>query len=151
MAVSKDLFDEARLVPETDEVDWDNEVTTILSDLLDGADRVLFRDSSLNIGIRLQSATSSLAASATLTPTAPIHKVQGSGGAVTLDTTTAIADGEKDGQVLRLVGLSDTNTVSIEHDSNVQLNGNVTLRKYEVLVLVWESTNGEWVEHFRNF
>ena len=150
MSVTKELFETSRLVPETNETGWGAEVTGQLCDLLDGADAVLCKDGSSNIYLRLQDASSTLAAAATLTPSRPVHKVGGDGGAVTLNATTAIADGTKDGQVLVLVGTSNTNTVKIIHGANVQLNGNVTLAQHDVLRLVWSDTVGDWVELGRN-
>lgn len=150
MSVSKNYLNTARYVPETDETDWGAEVTTELGDLLDGADELLCRDSSLNFFLRLQAADSSLAASATLTPTSPVHRVQGTSAAVTLDTTTAIADGAYDGQILILIGANDTNTVTIEHNSNCQLNGDITLTKYDILALHWDDTNSNWIEMYRS-
>lgn len=149
MSVNKTLFGQARIVPETNETGWGAEVTGQLGDLLDGADEVLHKNGTA-ILIRHQSEDSTLAASATLTPTKTVHRVAGSGGAVTLDTTTAIASGNKDGQLLILEGTSDTNTVTIQSGANVQLNGDVVLAQDDKISLRWDATRGDWIEIGRN-
>lgn len=147
MSISKSLFDQVRLVPETDETGWGNEVTNQLVDLLDGADAILHQDGSDNILVRFQAASSSLAGSATLTPTSPVHKVVGSGGAVSI---TAIASGNKDGQLLVLIGTDNTNTVRVPYSATVLLNGDCILGDGDVLKLQWSTTASAWVEVGRN-
>lgn len=147
MSIAKTFLDQARLVPEKDETGWGPEVTDQLVDLLDGADFVLALDGSSNFLVRLQAATSSLAAGATLTPTKPVHKVVGNPGAVTLG---GIAAGAKDGQVLILVGTDDAKPVSLVHAGNLVLNGDITLGAYDVLRLAWDATGSKWYELGRN-
>jgi hypothetical protein len=150
MSIAKNYLGVGRNVPETDETDWGAEVTTELVDLLDGCDEAFCRTAALDFLLRSQPSSSTLAASATLTQTSPTHLVQGTPGAVTLNTTTAIADGEFDGQLLTLIGNHATNTVTIEHDANTNLNGHITLDQYEVLELRWDNTNSYWVEKSRS-
>lgn len=147
MTISKTFFDQTRLVPETDETGWGSEVTSQLCDLLDGADEILFRDSSNNVQMRLQAASSTLAAGATLTQTSPVHKVQGTPGAVTLAGITA---GEKDGQVLVLIGQHAVNTVSLTYSATLLLNGNITLGLGDIVRLVYDLPGTRWIELFRN-
>jgi hypothetical protein len=149
VAVSKTLYDVARSVPETDEEEWGGEVTLQLGDMLDGADEVLHK-SGANILRRDQRVSSTLAASATLTQTKPVHEVQGTPGAVTLDTTTPIAAGAKDGQKLRLEGAHATNFVTILHGGTASLNGNVTLELGESIELQWDDDGSVWRETSRS-
>lgn len=80
-----------------------------------------------------------------------IKRLQGSGAAVTADTTTPLEVGTIDGQEMRLVGSHDDNTVTITAASlNVLLNGDVTLTKYSVLDLCWDETDALWIETGRN-
>lgn len=80
-----------------------------------------------------------------------IKRVQGSGAAVTADTTTPLEVGTIDGQEMRLVGSHDDNTLTITAASlNVLLNGDVTLTKYSVLDLCWDETDALWIETGRN-
>jgi hypothetical protein len=148
MSITKTLFDISRLVPETGETDWGGQVTAQLTDLLDGADAILLKDGSDNIMLRLQPATSSLGAGATLTPTAPVHLVAGSGAAVTLGGITA---GTKTGQILILVGTDNTNTVSFTYSATVRVvNGDVTLRLGEAIALIYLGAGVGWTELWRS-
>jgi len=78
-----------------------------------------------------------------------MKRISGSGGAVTASTSTPVADGSIDGQELLLIGSSDTNTLTIEAQGNVDLNGNITFYANTVLSLLWDLTNSKWVEIFR--
>jgi len=143
MSISKSLFDQTRLVPETDETGWGSEVTEQLVDLLDCANSIHHVDGSDNIHVRYPPTTSSLAAGATLTPTAPCHRVAGTPGAVTL---AGIASGSKDGQLLVLLGSHAVNTVSLTYSATLLLNGDITLASGDVLRLIWDNSNTRWVE-----
>lgn len=147
MGLSKERLGTSTTVPETGETSWGAEVTAQLSDLLDGTNAtLLWLNSGTTIGVKLADTSTSLAASGTLTPTHPVHKVAGTGGAVTLDTTLAIAEGTGDGQLLILVGTSDTNTVTINNGANTAQNGPVTLGQYDVIRYRYDSTDSLWVE-----
>lgn len=148
--IPKTLFNVARQVPETREQDWGDQVTGILDDLIDGAEAALTRDGSGNLLPKAPSASNTLASLATLTPTAAVHKIQGSGGAVTLHATTAIADGTADGQLLLLQGAHAANTVTIPAASNTNLNGPCTLGLGETLYLRWDLALSAWYEITRS-
>ena len=68
--------------------------------------------------------------------------------AVVLDTDPAITDGVRDGQLLIIEGTSDSNTIQIADDKNVQLAGGsaVTLGKGDMLFLIWDADDGDWYE-----
>jgi hypothetical protein len=75
--------------------------------------------------------------------------IQGSGGAVTITASPAIAAGTVVGQQLHIIGRSNTNTVTIPNQSgSVELNGPCTLGASDMLTLVWDSA--AWVEKCRN-
>jgi hypothetical protein len=77
--------------------------------------------------------------------------VQGSGGPVTADTSTPIEDGTIDGQELRLVGLSDDDTVEILNGGNVELNGaNMVFYKNSSFDFMWNDTDSKWIETSRS-
>lgn len=73
-------------------------------------------------------------------------RVQGNGGAITVDATTGVTAGTKDGIELRLQGLSDTNTVTIASAGNMRLNGTCVLGNGDVLDLMWNNSNSTWDE-----
>jgi hypothetical protein len=147
MATPVNLFGVVRKIPANKERRWGSEVRSVLIDLSTWANGLGKLSGSAPL-IGFGSTDSTLAAAATLTPASIVHRVQGSGGAVTLNGTTAIANGTLTGQLLVLIGLSDTNTVTIQHGSNVRLNGNVVLALDDVLWLRWDGT--DWLELSRN-
>lgn len=146
MAIPKTFLDEARLVPQRPEKGWGAQVTSLLVDFIDSIEFLLFRVGSV-FGFRAQSETVTLAASATLTATAPVMKVQGTPGAVTLADITA---GEKDGQLLEILGLSDVNTVTLLHGGNVSLEGDMHFGAHDSLLLRWDDTEAAWIEASRS-
>jgi hypothetical protein len=75
-------------------------------------------------------------------------RVVGSGGAVTLDTEPAIADGEGNGEILIIQGTSDTNTVTIVDNCNVQLDGGTSWvgGKGDKLIVQWDPDDSDWYE-----
>lgn len=150
MPVSNSLYDESRDVPLDDDRGWGAQVRGILLDSMDGLDSLTFLQSSGVAGLKFESTDSTLAAAATLTPSHPIHRVAGSGGAVTLNGTTAIGDGPKDGWVLILQGTSDTNTVTIPTGANTKFNGDIVLGDGDSAILNWDATNSVWREISRN-
>lgn len=150
MPLPKILFGTSRDVPLTDERQWGAAVTGILADLIDAVDSLgLLLDTDIGL-LRLESATTALAAGATLTVTHPVHKVAGSGGAVVLDGTTAIADGSIDGQLLTLFGTDDVNTVEVPAAANTQLNGPCILTNGDALEMFWDATLSAWRERNRS-
>ena len=149
MPTSKPLHDDTILIPITDETDWGAEVSAYQATFAEDLDEIAFQDSDGNVFTRLSPVTTTFAVAATLTPTSPFHRVQGTSGAVTLDGTTAITDGEKDGQTLLLKGTSDANAVTINDGANTDMNGNVTLEEGDVIKFFWDNTSSEWTEECR--
>lgn len=146
------LWGSERQVPETDEDGWGGEGTGIVFDLIEGVDTLSARSPAGVISPRLNhgSSPTSLAGGGTLTKTAALHEVQGTGGPVTLSAVTAIADGTVDGEELVLAGLSDVNTVTILDGANVLIWGTLTLGAGHHIRLRWDTTLGVWVEEFRS-
>jgi len=89
-------------------------------------------------------AAAAVTAGGTLTPTSSMMRLTAT-SPVTLDTTTAIADG-LDGDLLILMGTDDTNTVTINNGANTDLAANRTLALRQTLTLVFDATSGVWVE-----
>lgn len=80
--------------------------------------------------------------------------VAGASGAVTLSSTPFGTSGFTDGMSIRLVGNSNTNTVSLSNNdasNGVILNGSATLFKYDMIELQYSSTFSRFVEVSRNF
>jgi hypothetical protein len=73
--------------------------------------------------------------------------VQGSGGAVTVTATSQISAGTVVGQIIYVIGTSDTNTLTLSDGSGLSLNGAITLYNHSVLALIWDGTL--WNELFR--
>ena len=82
-------------------------------------------------------------------------RVSGNGGAQSLSNTPfGTGGGWTDGTIVRLVGTSDSNTISLDHndsDNGAILNGDCTLAKYNILTLIWDSEFSRWIEVGRNF
>ncbi len=146
MSIAKTLLGSARQVPQTGETGWGGEGTQIFVDLIDSNNIVVQKLASGSLVLVYPTATATLAASATLTQTAPIMQIKSTGGAVTLDTTTPITAGETDGQQLEITGTDDTDTVTIPDSGNVDLNGLILLIKHTHIRLVWVSADTQWVE-----
>lgn len=145
MSTEVDFLGQTRIVPESGEDDWGDEVSEQLIDLLTVGDFFFFRASG-NLGFRLTSATQVLAGGGTITPSAPVMKLS----AASPITVGTITDGSIDGQILILMGLSDTNTVRLNHGSNCQLKGDVILGLYDTIKLRWDQTIGDWIDIGRN-
>lgn len=80
--------------------------------------------------------------------------VAGASGAVTLSSTPFGTSGFTDGMSIRLVGNSNTNTVSLSNNdasNGVILNGSATLFKYDMIELQYSSTFSRFLETSRNF
>jgi hypothetical protein len=75
--------------------------------------------------------------------------VQGNAAPITVTASPAISAGTITGQELILVGRSDTNTLTINTGTGVELNGPATLGASDVLTLIWDGTS--WIEQSRNF
>ena len=147
MAVSVPYRGVTYLVMETDEEDWGDQGTTMLVALLEAGDDTEFTSVATNIvAKRIVGADLSIAVAGTITWTHNHHLVTGDGAAVTVDATTGISAGEVDRQPLRLVGGSDTNTVTIPFAGNVNVNGAAVLAAGHVIDFEWDTTNTEWLE-----
>lgn len=80
--------------------------------------------------------------------------VVGSPGAVTVTKTPSITAGTADGQQLKIVGTSATNTVTLQDQANLassglSLNGNWVGGKDSTLNLHWDATQSLWIEDAR--
>lgn len=92
--------------------------------------------------------------SVSITQREQYFRVSGSGGAQSLSTTPFGSASWIDGTIVRLVGTSDTNTLSLDFndaDNGAVLNGDCTLGKYNMLTLIWDSEFNRWIEQSRNF
>ena len=107
-------------------------------------------------------ATESIAAAGAITSSKTYTKqyirVQGDGGAQSAHATLPFGSGSvtewTDGLEIRLVGQSDTNTLGLSHSDTqygLILNGSVTLKKYYILDLIYDSTLERFIEVGRNF
>ena len=94
--------------------------------------------------LQITSVTTSLTNTATLTPGSGFVRISGSGGAVTLNATTAITSGSGTGLILVLEGTSDVNTVTIPDNANTRLAASRTLGLNDTLTLIWNGS--DWVE-----
>lgn len=74
--------------------------------------------------------------------------VAGSGGAVTVSASPPITAGTVSGQEIRLVGTSDTNTVTFENGSGLSINGSVELSDDSSIDLEWDGS--QWRECARS-
>lgn len=85
------------------------------------------------------------------------NKVQGNNGAVTLTSTPSLEDGLYDGQIVIIIGMSDGNTLTLQDEtslgnSGLQLAGsaNITLGKFDIIILIYDSTLDKWIELSRS-
>ena len=149
MGISQALFGVNYTVPETPDRNWGAQVTAYNLAIMQALNTGYFSLNSNGVLV-LNSTVLALAASATITPARQAHYVASTGGAVTLDATTAIADGSIDGQTLFLFGNSNTNTVEVPNSANTRLNGSVILTLGDCLALQWNDTDSNWWEISRN-
>lgn len=100
------------------------------------------------------SAVQAIAASGTVTidPTRQRNTtfVAGNAAAITVDPVTGITNGTFDGQECVIVGMDDTNTVTLDSAGNVEINGSVTLGYHDSITLLWDNTNAVWFELARS-
>jgi hypothetical protein len=150
MSQNVTLFGTTYAIPETDERDWGSVVTNFLLKVGDGLDGISLLLGTGKTLLKSEITVSTVADAATFTPTTTIHRISGSGGAATLDGTTAITDGGIDGQYLMLIGNDNTNTVTIDTGANTTLNGQVILTLGDTILLVWDDTASVWQEVGRN-
>jgi hypothetical protein len=152
MSLTRDLFESTRTIPQEGET-YGDDLSDTLDSLIqgvDGAAMVLSGSSKVALKANTETGTTSLAAGGTLTATASRMRIQGTSSAVTLSASTAIADGDSEGQLLILQGGHATNTVTILGDANTSLNGDCVLEQYNCLGLVWDVAASLWIELFRS-
>lgn len=70
--------------------------------------------------------------------------IQGSGGAVDVTANPQISAGDTVGQEIKLIGRSDTNTVTLDDGNGLKLNGTSVLGADDTMSLTWDGTN--WVQ-----
>ena len=92
--------------------------------------------------------------SISLTNKMQAFRVASSGGAVTLSITPFGVSAPANGTCIRLMGTSDTNTVTISNNNASKgciLNGTATLGQYDTIELQYNSDDDRYVEVSRNF
>ena len=149
MSIAVTLFGSTRYIPESKERNWGSEGTSVLVDLCNSINGLFSYESSVP-RLRFSVTNTSPGAGATLTPTHNVHRVSGSGGAVTRGAVTAIADGTAAEQILVVRGLSNVNTVTIPATSNVLMNGPITLGDGDEIMFLWDATTVKWKEMCRS-
>ncbi len=92
------------------------------------------------------STLTSLAGGAQITVTQTVMRVKSTGGAVVLGTPAVVAGA--DGQMVTILGASDTDTVQFVDNAALQLTGGVpfTMGTGDSMVLVYDSSLSAWVE-----
>jgi len=106
--------------------------------------------------VEVPSADQSLSAGTTMTVTNRIMRVVGNGGAVTLTSTPHLTDAS-DGVCTKIQGTDDTNTVTLQDESNLansgmQLSGGAdfTLGQGDILEVCYDSGDDNWYEVSRS-
>jgi hypothetical protein len=152
MSIAKTLLGTSRNIAEVGETGWGSATTLTLTELIDVANAGGVQKLAAGGLVTVLTGTAqSLAASATLTPNGTVIELDSTGGAVTLDVTTPIANGEFDLQLLLLLGTDDTNSITIQEGSTtVILNGDITLTDQDAILLLWVGAVTEWFELARN-
>lgn len=144
MPSPQDFLGTERQVPLTGETGWGPEVTTQLLDILRTLNDLFVEDTS-NLRPRERVASSTPVNAAVVTPTAPVMALSGSGGAVTVTLAAGV-----DGQLVHLLGLSNTNTVSLAPSASLLLNGPIVLAQGTHISLRYHTLLTAWVEVARN-
>tara|TARA_A100001015_G_C15043364_1_gene741495 strand:- start:1597 stop:2079 length:483 start_codon:yes stop_codon:yes gene_type:complete len=83
-----------------------------------------------------------------------LHRVSGNGGAQTLSTTPFGTSAPVDGTIIRVLGTSDTNTISLTNNdasNGAIINGNCTLKKYNIITFLYDASLSRYIELARNF
>jgi len=151
MTIAKTLFGSTVNVPEDDEEGWGAQVTSYNESLIDGLDAVAAINGSVHYPKGTVSTAQTMAAASTLTRTAHKMLVVGSGGAVTLNTTTPITNGATAGEELIVTGTDDTNTVTIQSTAtNAKMNGDIILKDGDSIKFYWEAAGSTWNEEGRS-
>lgn len=105
-------------------------------------------------GILPPSTDLTIAAGTTIPVTHQVMRLAGAGGPVTLTSTPNLqTSGIADGQVEILQGTNDTDTVTVQDENNLPDSGlhlqngrNMTLGKNDILELLFNATDGVWIE-----
>jgi len=151
MAISKTLLGTSREIPQSGNKGWGSTMTTVATDLIDIANVNTDKNAAGSLVNILTVDTQTPASAATLVVNGSLVRISGSAGAVTLNATTPITNGEFDGQILELSGINDTNTVTIQSNgTNVKMNGDVTLTDGDTIKYWWDNTSTAWRERARN-
>lgn len=145
----KTFIDETVYIPEAGQKPWYVEAQKIFNKSIDVLNSFVFKVSGVYLPFYPTSTTISLLGSATLTPTHTTMRVSGNGGPVVLGTTTAIADGSIEGQLLIVEGRSNTNTVEIRGNANTK-GGDVILGLSDSITYKWSLVDSLWVEQGRS-
>lgn len=126
---------------------WEENFSSILEDMCTYVEAISSLSSEDMAQIDLSSATSNQTEGGTLGAARNVYRVSGQGGPVTLND---IADGTVSGQLLCVIGTSDSNTVTIADGSNTAQNSDITLGSGDIIMYVWDGTGGNWTELYRN-
>lgn len=123
-------------------------VTATEAGYLSGVSEAL--QTQINRLVPAQTTPAAIASSGTIPITSSKYeesiRIQGSGGAVVVSTTTGIANGDLAGRKITLIGLDNTNTVQLTSAGNVTLNGACTLAQNDLITLIWDAVSVKWVE-----
>lgn len=148
MSIPKILLSSDYEIPELlQKGGWGADFTNLLVQVIDLLNSLFIASSSNRRKYPTQAFL--VGAGTTLAPSlrTTVSRIAGSGGPVTLNATTAIADGEEDGQLLILIGTNDTNTVTINDAANTDLGAATrVLALGSALMLIYNSTRTLWEE-----
>lgn len=137
-------------IPDPGDEGWGASLTAFLTDVANSRPAATTMPSAIDVNkMSLVPTSSTVTADSTLTAVTSHHKLTAA-SALTLNATTSITDGTTDGQFLVLQGTSDTNTVTIQDASNVELNGDIVLGSGDLIALLYNSTAGVWRELYRS-
>ena len=151
MAVSVDLYGSTLSIPQEGESGWAADTTQAISQAAQGANETSVMNSSLVVPagtITTLAVTAAGSIPASGAPTKEIYLVSGSGGAVTCGSV-AIQNGYADSTIaqhIKIIGTSDTNTVTINNNCNTDQNGSITLGDGDAIEYIWDNSNSIWRE-----
>ena len=159
--VSTDLLTIYRSTPLTQVYDFLNNTVVNMENVEKALDYIVFMAQELSAAISSLSSgivsayvvntTQSIAAAGTIAiavdTARQICPVEGSGGATTANTTTAIDNGTIDGQEIVLRGTHATNSVTLNSaTTNLEINGSMVLIANSTIYLIWNDTSSKWIE-----
>lgn len=70
--------------------------------------------------------------------------VKGSGGPVDITANPQIADGSLDGQLIVLIGVDDTDTVTVENGTGISMDGDAVLKAGSSIMFAWDDAGDVW-------